>query len=66
MSTADFGYGSCMVFSPVGYGVTALSNPRNHLCRPASRGHRDAAVEFISSQSPGVAVSMPQRVIRAE
>lgn len=36
-----------------------MSNLRNRSCRPASLRHHDAAVEFISPQSPGMVVSMP-------
>ena len=39
---------------------------RNRVVRPASLGRSDAAVEFISTQSPDVAVAVPTRVRRAE
>ncbi len=39
---------------------------RNQLIRPAPLGPSDTAVEFISTQSPDVAVAMPPRVLRAE
>jgi hypothetical protein len=39
---------------------------RNRLVRPASLVRGDAAVEFISTQSPDVAVEVPPRVFRAE
>jgi len=39
---------------------------RNCFFRPPSLGPSDAAVEFISTQSPDVAVKVPPRVLRAE
>lgn len=39
---------------------------RNRIGRPASPRQGDAAVEFISAQSPDMAVALPPRVLRAE
>jgi hypothetical protein len=69
-STADeyhsFPHGSGIVVSPWEDCRCPEVGWRNRIVRPASLGPSDAAVEFISTQSPDVAVAMPPRVFRAE
>ena len=56
-------YGSRMVVAP---SCCRVMLGRNRIGRPASPRRGDAAVEFISTQSPDVAVAMPIRMDRAE
>ena len=54
-----FGYGSGMVFFSDNVSFCSSIRWRNRLEHPASRERSDAVLEFISSQSPDVIVTLP-------
>jgi hypothetical protein len=55
-----------MAVAPCASGGRLGISWRNRIVRPASLRHSDAAVGFISTQSPDAAVAVPTRVLRAE
>ena len=59
-------FGGGIAFELLPPGACVLSDTRNRFLRPLSRGLRDRADAFISTQSPAVAGALPPRTFRAE